>query len=488
MATTERTAAEAGDLLEGALKNVKNGSSITVADAATAAGIPLRHAELGLRHLSTKYRGMLSVTDDGQLLHRFPYGFSLPLLKQPWWRRTVDKVKGAVLGVGRFVVRAWVSIVLVGYAAVFLAFALAMMLGSREGRGGGAAVYFLLRLISEALWWTFHPFSPVARRNIYDDRRQIYENFDDPDETKIPFYEKVNRFVFGPTAEKPDEQAQMQRILAAIRAGKGRIGIVDVLKVTGLPREEADPLMSKLMLDYDGDVDVGDDAGITYRFPDIRKTAGADIGRAPAPVWQEILRPLPVTGNDSGANTLVAAINGFNVVMALVAMNMNMTVARFIDMLSHFKSRVPVPPLPYDGIPLVLGVIPFVFSTLLFAMPLYRWATSNGRMEKVDTENGRRAVLKSVLDQLQKNVDGGVREDDVKRAWKKATGKDVDDSELTRELVKLGADVDMDAMAQQKGVYRFRDLEAEIKEVQKQRAQADVAEERVGHVVFKTDA
>ena len=49
-----------------------------------------------------------------------------------------------------------------------------------------------------------------------------------------------------------------QRLIAAIRAGKGRIGLGDVMRVTGYPREKADPLMAKLMLDYDGDVAVSD--------------------------------------------------------------------------------------------------------------------------------------------------------------------------------------------------------------------------------------
>ncbi len=38
------------------------------------------------------------------------------------------------------------------------------------------------------------------------------------------------------------------------------------MRVTGLPRDEADPLMSRLMLDYDGSVEVSDEGGIFYRF------------------------------------------------------------------------------------------------------------------------------------------------------------------------------------------------------------------------------
>ena len=65
-------------------------------------------------------------------------------------------------------------------------------------------------------------------------------------------------------------------MLAAIRAGKGRIGLADVMRVTGLPREQADRMMARLMLDYEGDVDVSEDGGIVYRFAAMRKTAAAE--------------------------------------------------------------------------------------------------------------------------------------------------------------------------------------------------------------------
>ena len=74
-----------------------------------------------------------------------------------------------------------------------------------------------------------------------------------------------------------------RRILAEIRAQKGRIGLADVMRVTGLPREEADPLMARLMLDYEGDVEVSEEGGIIYRFEALRKTASRPGDPRPAP-------------------------------------------------------------------------------------------------------------------------------------------------------------------------------------------------------------
>src|SRR5206468_11286053 len=127
----------------------------------------------------------------------------------------------------------------------------------------GTAVYFVMRILGDALFWTFHPFSPIAigRGNGWGYERERVRSTD-----STPFYEKVNRFFFGVTDAPEDPLVMERKILAQIRAQKGRIGLADVMRVTGLPRHEADPLMARLMLDYDGDVIVSDEGGITYTF------------------------------------------------------------------------------------------------------------------------------------------------------------------------------------------------------------------------------
>src|SRR5580692_8107848 len=117
-------AAPAAKALEQALAG--KGKDFTIADAAAKSGLPLRDAETGLHALVSEYRGHLRVTNDGDLLFRFPSGFT-----KPWQTRTRlaalgDRIGRGAVGVGRFVVRAWISIVLVAYALIFLALLLAM--------------------------------------------------------------------------------------------------------------------------------------------------------------------------------------------------------------------------------------------------------------------------------------------------------------------------------------------------------------------------
>ena len=91
--------------------------------------------------------------------------------------------------------RAWVSVVLVGYALAFLALLIALSARSDRDEGPGEAIGIVLRVIAEALFWTFHPFSPVYLRAR---ARLAARPAAAQRQPKIPFYEKVNRFVFGP--------------------------------------------------------------------------------------------------------------------------------------------------------------------------------------------------------------------------------------------------------------------------------------------------
>src|SRR5262245_47014551 len=153
------------------------------------------------------------------------------------------------MGVGRFIVRAWVSVVLVTYALAFVALLIALSArgGSDRDEGPGEALGVVLRVLAEALYWTFHPFSPVYLSYepgwLHPSRRRT---------RSIPFYEKVNRFVFGPPKPERDRHEEEQKILAEIRTNKGRITPADVMRVTGQPREEAERLLLRLLVDYEG--------------------------------------------------------------------------------------------------------------------------------------------------------------------------------------------------------------------------------------------
>ncbi len=480
--------AKAGEAI---VAHVDGRTPLTVADASAKTGLALRDAESGLTWLSTEYRGQLRVTSEGQLVHVFPHGFTRPWEGRDARRRVAHAVAHALATALRFVVRAWVAVVLVGYAAIFVSLIIAMMF-ARQGNDsrrsdsmpGGALAYAFFRVVGDALFWTFHPWSPFS---VYSysgatgwggsniGRNYGLQRSRGP---KVPLYERVNRFFFGPQVKPPDPLENERRVVEAIRAGKGRIGLADVMRVTGLPREQADPMMARLMLDYEGDVAVSEEGGIFYRFPEMRKTASSTSEpAAPSPAWSRAAPLPPLTGNSFGANFAIAGLNAFNMLMGLWSIEHGMTLERFV----HLFDRVPHP-IVNQGMPIALGVVPFVLSALLFLLPVVRSMARPWRVRSAEQERGRLAVLREVLERV-----GGkqpVTDEAVADAWRKAAGHAPDATRLSRELVALGGDVSIDEPTG-KTRWRFADLETEAAAVAAEREAAPDEEARLGKVIFE---
>jgi hypothetical protein len=490
---------EAARILERALSKGGPPGDLTIADAATRSGLSLRDAERGLHSLVSTYRGHLRVTSEGELLFRFPNGFT-----KPWETRTriagaLDAAWRGLVGVARFVVRAWITIVLVGYALIFVAILVAMAFAQSSGnnnsrRGGvpGLGLGSVLgRVVFDALFWTFHPFSPFAIG--YGPSFRGYEGARTrrraaaPSGDGVPFYEKVNRFFFGPQDPPADPLAMERRILAEIRAQKGRIGLADVMRVTGLPRSEADPLMARLMLDYDGSVEVGEQGGITYHFEGMRKTVGAPRAAPARPVWAEPKRQKALTGNDLGANLAIAGLNAFNALMGFYAVGAHLTVDKVTRLVSgarHLHETGMAMALAHEtGTAVALGYVPLIFSLALFALPIGRALARPIQRRRIAKENGRLAVLREVIEAVPR---GPVTEGALTKAWEKAAGSPPGGKELTREIVALGGDAEV----QDDGrvLYRFPDLEAEGQALEAEREAAADEEARVGKVIFSSDA
>lgn len=477
--------ARAAEALKEALRGHKG--DLTVADAAARSGLALRDAEKGLYALLERYPSNLKATSEGELLFSFPNGLEKPRKELTRWHQFAVKSGRMLKATGRFVMRAWISIVMIGYALAFLAIVIGLIVaslsGNRDDRGGRGMEgglhlgYVLFRVVAEALFWTFHPawtFAPGMHPERVDPRRRQKKK------DGVPFYQKVNRFVFGPEVPPVDPREREQRMLVEIRRNAGRIGVSDVMRVLGVSKEEAEPFLARLMLDYDGEVHVSDDGGITYSFPAVRRTVGETHAGTMSPALFEKVPVLPLTGNPAGTNFMVALLNGFNLVMALFAMAVGLTVADVFRLFEGFM-------LQPDGMAWALGIIPAVFSTAIFAMPLWRALKRPAEKRKAMRENGRRSVTRRVLDRLQAARGAGapLNEEELKSAWQEAAGAPPDDKELVRAVVEIGGDVEVTESG--RAQYRFRDLEAEVAALEAERSAASLAEESVGDVVYTAE-
>ena len=482
---------DAAAVLERSLQGFRG--QLTVADAAARSGLPTHQAAAGLTALASTHSGQLAATEKGELIYLFPRGL-VRTDRAPLATRVGRALAKVALGVVRFVVRAWVSVVLVGYAVVFVGIAIALAAKDDDNDGVGVTLAMVFRVLAEAVFWTFHPFSPA---NLAREPGWLHGRGRRRSANQFPFYERVNRFVFGPAPPVEDPRATSRKVLEGIRRGLGRIVPGDVMQLTGAGRDDAERLLLRLTAEHEGDITVSEGGAILYEFPKLRSTAHPSTrslaplaavdrltGGPLVPAWTQPVQLRPLTGNSLGSNVLIGGINAFNLVMGTVGLSTGLTIERLVDIVTRVRMEDAPPLPPADGLPLVFGVIPLAFSAVLFAIPAVRAWRRRAAAARVAHENHMRAILRRIF------AGGGGSQrfsftlDELARACAELTGRPAGAPEVERAVRALGGTVDLGPDGTL--LYTFEAFEREQAAVVAQRRLAAPDEASPGAVVFSS--
>jgi hypothetical protein len=423
------------------------GARLTRADAMVASGLPEDEAGRALTVLLKQYRSHLTATDSGELLYEFDPSFT---------RRDAVPWRERGARVGRALWRAFtvgfkVAIVatLIGYFAAFVAMMVAMLVArssssDRDDDGGGIGI--------GPLFW----FWGWDAGSMGYDRRSGRRA---PRGPQTPFYKRVFAFVFGPPAPAIDPLQDEKQIVAYIRAQRGRIAAVDLVRLMGWSFPRAEEEVTRLMVDYGGEPEVSDEGVVVYTFKALRKTA-RDAAETVTPRWAwERLEPSPpLTGNPPGTNALVGFFNGFNLLAPFW-------------IVPAFEARLHVSLASWQ---FLVRDFPLAFSALFFAVPAARWVKARLEARRRDARNDRRRLLGRIF------AGSGPRTRE-ELAPTPALG-----ALLDRELVVLGGDVAAEPDQRGRVRYTFPRVEEETAAVARARAGAGGEEREVGRVVFSS--
>lgn len=388
----------------GSLK--KRDGVATAGDVAADTGLGYDQTELALRHMLTLYKSHLDVDDDGNLRYRFDPGFQRRGA-QPGkaWRAFKRGLWKAFVGF----FKVWTMIMLVGYTVLFVlllvavgiaGFAASMQSDDSDGGGQIGILPFLLvaRFLEFMFWWNL--FSGPRYERDYDRgygrgygrghgrRRGIFSQMGERKKPSKPFYQKIFHYLFGPDEAKTDPLGPERAFAQFVRSRNGRITAAEWASRTGQSLQEAENALTASIVRFNGDVDVSDDGVLVYRFDELVVTAeeGQRYDDLP-PIWQRKVSVPDFTGNKSSSNTWISILNGFNLAMSAFIL-------------------FAVIGLPL-GAQIALGWVPFIFSTLFFAIPLLRKFSHNKRKAQAATENERRESLSIVF---QSARDGEARQ------------------------------------------------------------------------------
>ena len=202
-----------------------------------------------------------------------------------------------------------------------------------------------------------------------------------------PLYKRIFRYVFGPQIER-DPLAAERAFARFVRENNGRVTAADWASRTGSSLQEAERALTASAMRFRGDIDVGDEGQLIYRFDDLRVTSEAgveDNKGGPAPIWDRPVRQPSLTGkNPKKTDRWITILNGFNLTMGAVVLGSAVTLL--------------------SPIAIGLGWVPLIFSTLFFAIPGTRALRRRWDKKRIARENNRRRLVEAVYISAEEGV------------------------------------------------------------------------------------
>jgi hypothetical protein len=424
---------------------------VTRGDAVALTGMPSEQAEPALKSLAHTYRSHLAVTDEGELVYAFDPSFE---------RRDAVPLAERVRALGQvawrgfsFLFKIWIVVTLVAYVLAFVAMMVSLTVMGRSNdrddrRGGGFGLPWI--------WYWMMP--DLAPRDPYYQRRRL------PRGPQKRFYQSVFDFVFGPKRAPADPREVEKRLIAFLREKKGRVTASELVALTGMSLEAADEELTRLMLEYDGEVEVADDGTLIYVFEGLLASAGVATKWS----WDFDRREAPesLTGNTPGSNAVAGGFAAFNLIASL-------TVGPAFLARAHLAGE----PLAW----FFITTFPLIFSALFFAIPAGRWLKARRRARRAERRALRRALLREIWAQPAAAHDP----DTLATAAAKRAELPVEEARrmLEKMLPELDGDVTNDAEGRVR--YTFPRLGEELTAVDKARAAAKPP--ALGEVIFSSE-
>ncbi len=433
---------------------------VTRADAVALTGMPSEQAEPALKSLVGTYRSHMAVTEEGELVYEFD-----PSLerrdKVPLSERLRAAGQVAWKGFQAFF-KIWIVVTLIAYVVAFVAMAISLMVAKqgndrddRRGGGGGGIPW---------IWFWLMP--DLAPPGYYRDGygRPIRQ----APKSQKRFYNSVFDFVFGPKSAPVDARQEDKQLPAFLRANKGRMTATELSALGGTSLAGAEEELTRLMVEYDGEVEVADDGTLLYVFDALMPSADErGVGAAKwAWSWDQPDALPSLTGNSAGANAATAGFAGFNLIAS-------MTIG------PAFLEKVHL-----TGDPLAtffVTLFPLLFSAVFFAVPATRWLVRQRKLKTREKRQLRRALMREIWSAPATPRDP----DELATLAAAATGLPQPNARaMVEQLLKeLEGDVTTDDNG--KSQYVFPRLDEEQRAVQKARAEAP--ERRLGEIIFSSD-
>jgi hypothetical protein len=474
----------------------------TVADMIAGTGLPKYQVEVAAKAALGEYAGRLKATESGELLYYFPNGMRSTLRGfAPAARRFWKGFSRGAMRVLSFLFKVWIVAMLVGYFVAFVALAVlaivaavAASFANRDDRGGGrdrgggglGGMYLVVRVFEFILrmwFWSSLLNGPQQGGFRQRDARKPREG--------RAFYKSVFGFVFGEGDPNAGwDEAERKYILSYIRSHKGVITLEELMTLTGRESGDANMLINRLLLEFEGEPGVTDNGTVVYSFPELMRVSDSErgpVGRVPLqnPTSKRLA---PFSANKKKTNGWILFFNAVNLAFGSYFLVISLTrgaaaIVRNGPALYAFTGNLlahaGINPVPLMAV--VLGLIPVAFSILFFLVPLLRKIRLERQNARIREEELRKRIYAHVLASPAR-----VSPADITAERDELDPKDL--SAASRRIIdRLAAELKAEPIVLEKEgtfAYRFAELERQQGDLERFRSGIDVKKYAVGKTVF----
>ncbi len=464
--------------IEQAIKKLR---SFTIPDLAGQTGLSTFDSKLGVEALMKKYSCRMQVTDRGELIYDFG---TLIRRGRKTIRERLNEVTAQLWKAFTYFFKVWIMLMLVGYFVVFililLAIAVASMAGDNRDRGlnlNSGVFALIFRVFAEFFFWKTITGNHSFQRDRHGYRYRQFEPvasgfFKSKNKAKSKkFISSVFDYVFGPHRAEIHPLENQREVATFIRENKGIITIQEVRALAGWKGKKADEFFTEMISNYDGEIKVSEQGVIYGEFTDFLSGINKEKSTDVVFYWDEFEPEYTLNGNTSERNMIITGMNLFVLVMAYGSMT----------------GRLAFNPESAQSFQLIFGLIPFIYASLFFMIPLIR-SLINGLKEKQRRLNNlRKRLMKEIYLNSQSKIALAQLEQTLNSS-SEITDK-VDQKSIKQVMSDEIYDWKGDPFVDDNAVfvYDFTLLKESQKEVQKLRAQSQIGV-ATGQTVFDTGA
>jgi hypothetical protein len=268
------------------------------------------------------------------------------------------------------------------------------------------------------------------------------------------------------------------------------ITLEELMALTGRESVDANPLINRLLLEFEGEPGVTDNGTVVYAFPELMRTSeGERRTTGQVPLQNPSTKRLaPFSANKKKTNGWIIFFNAVNLAFGAYFLGISLAQGAaaivkggpaLYSFTGSLLARAGIDPVPLMAT--VLGVIPVAFSILFFLVPLLRKIRLDRQNARIREEELRKRIYARVLASPAR-----VSPADITPERDELDPKDLP-AASRRIIERLAAEQKAEPVVQEKDgtfAYRFAELERQQGDLERFRNGIDEKKYAVGKTVF----